>query len=144
MTINDQHRTHEFAHQRAHERAHLLRGLVIAAALLLATFAISRASPAYISVDCAERVLGVMMGALVVMYANSAPKILSPLTASCSAQGEQALRRFTGWALVLGGLGYMGAWLFAPIAHAALIGLALLGTAFALVVIRYARVLLPR
>ena len=127
-----------------HDRAHLLRALVIAAALLLATAAIISASPAYISVDCAERVLGIMMGALVVMYANSAPKILSPLTASCSAEGEQALRRFTGWALVLGGLGYMGAWLFAPIAHAALIGLSLLGLAFAAVVVRYVRVMMPR
>jgi hypothetical protein len=126
-----------------HDRAHLLRGLVIAGALLMATFAISRASPAYISVDCAERVLGVMMGALVVMYANSAPKILSPLT-NCSAEGEQNLRRFTGWALVLGGLGYMGAWLFAPIAHAAGVGMAMLGLAFALVVVRYVRALLPR
>lgn len=127
-----------------HERAHLLRGLVIAGALLLASYALSRASPATISVDCAQRVLGVMMGALVVLYANSAPKILSPLTAGCSAKGEQALRRFTGWALVLGGLGYMGAWLFAPVAQAAVIALALLGLAFALVVVRVLRVLLPR
>lgn len=132
---------------KVHERAYLLRCLVTAGALLLASYALSRASPAIISVDCAQRVLGVMMGALVVLYANSAPKILSPLsslTAGCSAEGEQALRRFTGWALVLGGLGYMGAWLFAPIAHAAVIALALLGLAFALVVVRVLRVLLPR
>lgn len=127
-----------------HERTHLLRGLVIAGAVLLASYALSRASPATISDDCAQRVLGVMMGALVVLYANSAPKILSPLTASCSAEGEQALRRFTGWALVLGGLGYMGAWLFAPVAQAAVIALALLELAFALVVVRVLRVLLPR
>lgn len=129
---------------KVHERAYLLRCLVIAGALLLASYALSRASPAIISVDCAQRVLGVMMGALVVLYANSAPKILPSLAASCSAQGEQTLRRFTGWALVLGGLGYMGAWLFAPIAHAAVIALALLGLAFALVVVRVLRVLLPR
>ena len=127
-----------------HQRAHLLRGLLIAAALLLATFALNSASPAYVSVDCATRVLGIMMGALVVMYANSAPKILAPLTSACSAATAQRLRRFTGWALVLGGLGYMGAWLFAPIAHAAVIGLALLGVPFTMVVLRYLRVLLPR
>jgi hypothetical protein len=127
-----------------HGRAHLMRGLLIAGAMLLATAALKLASPAYVNVDCAQRVLGIMMGALVVMYANSAPKVLAPLTASCSARTEQTLRRFTGWTLVLGGLGYMGAWLFAPMAHAALVALALLGLAFALVVLRYLRVLLPR
>lgn len=129
----------------SHERAHLLRGLVIAGALLLAAVALKAASPAYVSIDCAERVLGIMMGALVVMYANNAPKILSPLVAGrCSDAGEQALRRFTGWALVLGGLGYMGAWLFAPLAYAAVSALALLGTAFALVLLRYLRAIAPR
>ncbi len=128
----------------AHRRAHLLRALAMAGAMLLASFALNRASPAYISVDCAARVLGVMMGALVVMYANSAPKILPSLAGSCSAQGEQTLRRFTGWALVLGGLGYMAAWLFAPIANAPAIAMTALGVAFSAVVLRFAVVLLPR
>ena len=126
------------------ERAHLLRGLALAGALLLVTLAVKSASPAFISVDTAARVVGVMLGALVVLYANQAPKIVAPLTARCDAATEQALRRFTGWALVLGGLGFMGAWLFAPLGMAPTIALALLGTAFALVLARLVPALLAR
>lgn len=126
------------------ERAHLLRGLALASALLLATLAIKLVSPDYISADGAARALGVMLGALVVVVANKVPKMLAPLTAACSAAAQQALRRLTGWALVLGGLGYIGAWLFAPIGAAPTIALTLLGTAFALVLVCMLRVLLPR
>lgn len=119
-----------------HGRAQLLRSVLVAAALLLLAIALKSASPAYLSADGAARVLGIIMGALVVLYANQAPKIVAPLTARCSVAHAQALRRFTGWALVLGGLGYMAAWLLAPVDQAATLALALLGTAFALVLLR--------
>ncbi|WP_426117061.1 hypothetical protein [Massilia sp. PWRC2] len=119
-----------------HDRTQLLRAL-LAAGILLLTAGVSKiASPAFLSADGAARLLGIAMGALVVMYANQAPKILAPLASRCSAAHTQALRRFTGWALVLGGLGYMAAWLLAPVDQAATLALALLGTAFALVLLR--------
>lgn len=59
----------------------------------------------------AERGVGVMMGVIVVAFANVIPKQVG------SARGL-ALRRIAGWALVLGGLGYALAWLLMPLAYA--------------------------
>lgn len=121
-------------------RATIARGLIVAGMLLGGAVLLERMSPAYISPDAARRMLGVLMGAVVVVYANAVPKALSPLLRMrCAPAAEQAMRRFTGWSLVLGGAGYAAAWAVAPMAHARLLAMGILGTAFLLVVLRLAQ-----
>lgn len=61
--------------------------------------------------DMDQRLLGVILGAVVVALSNAIPK------KATSAQAF-ATRRVIGWALVLGGLGFALAWLTLPIAIA--------------------------
>jgi hypothetical protein len=51
---------------------------------------------------------------------------------------EQAMRRFTGWSLVLGGTAYAVAWVIAPLENANVLSASLLGAALLLVVARFA------
>lgn len=116
----------------------ITRALLGAALILAASAALALASPGLIDEELARRLWGVIMGAVVVIYANAAPKALTPMARMrCDPATEQALRRFSGWAIVLGGLGYAGAWLLAPIESAALLAIAFLGSALLLVVVRY-------
>ena len=87
------------------------------------------AAPAYLDPEWARRLAGVLLGAIVVVYANAIPKALAARMRCASPAADQAARRFAGWALVLGGLGYMLAWLAAPIGMAGMIGGLALGTA---------------
>lgn len=120
----------------------IARSFVGAGLILAASAALSLASPEYLSEAFARRLLGALLGAVVVMYANVVPKALTPLARlRCDPSTEQALRRFSGWALVLGGLGFAAAWLFAPIANARILAILALGSAVLLVAIRYSRVL---
>lgn len=115
----------------------LMRGLLVAAMYLGTAAALRWLTPAYIDAGLAYRLLGVMAGALVVGYANVVPKTLRPLEAlRCNPVTDQAVRRFTGIAMVLGGAGYMLAWLVAPIDVAHVYAMAALGTALLLVIAR--------
>lgn len=119
-------------------RNSILRGLIIASLIIVIAFALKLLSPQYISPDLATRLLGVLLGAVVTIYANEAPKALTPLLRMrCDPVAEQAMRRFTGWSLALGGIGYAGAWLFAPIGSASTIAICLLGASMVLVVARF-------
>lgn len=115
----------------------LIRGLLIAALFLGASAVLRWLSPAYIDAGLMHRVFGVMAGALVIGYANAVPKALKPLGAMrCNPVTDQALRRFMGITMVLGGIGYTLAWIAAPIEIAHLYAMASLGTALLLVVAR--------
>jgi len=121
-------------------RAALSRGLIIAGVILSVAAALRLLSPAHISPEIAHRMLGALLGAVVVVYANAVPKALTPLMQMrCEPAAEQAMRRFTGWSLVLGGASYSLAWLIAPLAYANLLAASLLGTALLLVGFRVAR-----
>lgn len=121
------------------------RALIGAAFILTASAALAFASPGVISQELASRVWGVILGAIVVLYANAAPKTLTPLARMrCDPATEQAVRRFSGWAIVVGGLGYAGAWLVAPLEHAQLLSIAVLGSALLLVMARYGLMLAGR
>lgn len=114
----------------------LIRPLLLAA-LFLGVTAAFKFSP--IDGDLTRRIVGIMTGALVVFYSNYVPKKLKPLAAMrCNPATEQALRRFTGMSMVLGGLGYILVWMFAPLESAALLGGAVVATALLLVAIRIA------
>ena len=94
------------------------------AALLLTTSLFGRH---YLDAATAIRLNGVTMGVLMVAWANTLPKMLVPLhRLSCNPAREQALRRFAGWAMVLGSLGYTLAFALAPIAIAATLAMCLL------------------
>lgn len=95
-------------------------------------------SPAHLSAEWSQRLLGALLGAVVVVYSNSIPKVLASLAQRrCTPAQEQAARRFAGWSMVLGGLAYMLASLLAPIDHATLIGGGLLAIALAASVVYY-------
>lgn len=122
-----------------HDSSTISRSLITAALILVTSAALALASPTYVNADLAQRLFGVMLGAVVVLYANAIPKALIPLARMrCDPATEQSLRRFTGWALVLGGVGYAMAWLFAPMTSAWILAIALLGTALLVVLLRYA------
>ena len=113
------------------------RALAGAGLLLLASLAIKIGERHGLSPETGNRLAGMMLGALVVVYANAVPKALVPLARlTCDPAREQALRRFTGWALVLGGLGYMGASALAPAEFAGTLAMSLLAWALAAVVAR--------
>jgi hypothetical protein len=125
--------------QTTHLRSEIWRGLILACLLLGASVATKRLSPVYLSPEIARRLLGVLMGAVVVVYANAVPKVLTPLIkARCNPISEQAIRRFTGWSLVFGGAAYAAAWAIAPFRSADVFAASFLGASLLLVVARVA------
>jgi hypothetical protein len=111
------------------------QALIVAALLIGGSLTLVLLTPDVISRDLARRLLGVMLGAFVVYYANAVPKVLPPLLRS-TAEAEQAMRRFTAWCIALGGVGYVAAWTIAPLEDANLIAVASLGSAVLIVVAR--------
>ncbi|WP_036172501.1 hypothetical protein [Massilia sp. 9096] len=103
-----------------------LRSLLGAALVLAISAALAWLTPAYFSGEMRQRLSGVLVGAIVVVYANAIPKVVFARTRCAPAL---AARRFTGWALVLGGLGYILASLLAPIAASGMIAGLSLGAA---------------
>lgn len=115
----------------------IIRGLLGAALILAISAILARLTPATISPDLAHRLMGAVLGAMVVIYANDIPKAIS----ACSRSGRngaqtQAARRFAGWVMVLGGLGYMLASLLAPAELAMPIATGLLATALLIAIAR--------
>lgn len=83
-----------------------------------------------VSAEAAERLLGVLLGSVVIVSANAIPKRLVPLARlSCDPGREQTLRRFAGRTMVLGGLGFTLAYVLAPIAIASTLAICLLAPA---------------
>lgn len=120
-------------------RGTISRGLILAGLLLAASVALKLLSPDYLSPELARRLLGVLMGTVVVVYANAVPKALSPLIQMrCDPAAEQAIRRFVGWGLALGGAAYAVAWVIAPIEDASVLSASFLGTALLLILARLA------
>ena len=113
------------------------RGLIIAGVFLGVAMTLKILAPDHISPDLARRMMGVLMGMLVLIYANTVPKALSPLIQMrCDPTEEQEIRRFTGWTLVLGGAGYAAAWVIAPMQYANTVATILLGAALLQVIAR--------
>ncbi len=116
------------------------RAMLAAAIIVAIAAALSWLAPAYISAEMAQRLLGAMLGAVVVVYANAIPKLLiSRARLRCDPAQDQAARRYAGRSLVLGGLAYILAWLVAPLALAALIGGAVLAMSWILAAMRCLR-----
>lgn len=122
--------------------SHVRRALRGAALVIFVAAALRLASPEYLSPDLAIRLSGVLLGLVVIANANNVPKALPRrMPAGLNAAEEQSERRFVGWSLVLGGLGYAATWLLAPIDRANTIaGLLLAAT----LIIAIGRVVLGR
>lgn len=109
----------------------ILRSALIAAIYLL-TAAVLNALRQHqvVSAEIVVRLMGMLMGSVVLVSANAIPKRLVPLARlSCDPAREQALRRYGGWALALGGVGYTLAYALAPIAIASTLAVCLLAPA---------------
>lgn len=95
-------------------------GLILGAVQIGAALAsVAAASLGWISFDMSLRLTMAVIGLVLVYQANLVPK-----SAAGRSANYQAVKRVTGWALVLGGLGYAAAWMFAPIEAAALVSMA--------------------
>jgi hypothetical protein len=107
------------------------RSLLIAAIFLLTALALSELRQhQLVSTETVERLMGMLMGSLVLVSANAIPKKLVPLARlSCDPGREQTLRRLGGRVLVLGGLGYTLAYALVPIAIASTLAICLLAPA---------------
>jgi len=113
------------------------RALAGAALIIGISAALAWLEPAYISKETSHRLLGAMLGAVVVVYANAIPKLLvGRARRNFPSAADQAARRFAGWSIVLGGIAYMLAWLFAPIGSAALLGGGILAGTVILALVR--------
>ncbi len=113
----------------------ILRSLLIAALYLLTALMLNELRRhQVVSAETVERLMGLLMGTVVIVSANAIPKRLLPLARlSCAPAREQALRRFAAWVMVLGGLGYTLAFALAPIAIASMLAVSLLAPAVVVV-----------
>jgi hypothetical protein len=109
----------------------LRRSLLIAAIYLLTAVVLNELRQRqFVSAETVVRLMGMLMGSVVLVSANAIPKRLVPLARlSCAPAREQTLRRFAAWALVLGGLGYTLAFALAPVAIASTLAICLLAPA---------------
>ncbi len=116
----------------------LRRDVLFALAFLATASVLTLLSPDYF--EPGQRLLGVMAGLVVMYYANAVPKMLKPLATLKNPARHQALQRFIGWALLLGGLGYALAFLLAPFRYTVPIAIALLGSSLIIATARCFRV----
>lgn len=88
---------------------------ILGAGLLVAV-AVGLATTGLVDGATADRIMILLLGALLVGVGNSLPKTLRPLSARrCVSSREQALRRLSGWVFVLTGLAWILAWLVLPL-----------------------------
>lgn len=121
--------------------AKLTQSLGLALLMIISAIVLTSLAPTYLSRETALRINGALMGVMLAFLANAVPKTLPSLARlRCTPEQEQALRRFTGWAIVLGALGFSTAWLTVPFDYAALVAMLTLGTALTLVLVRVFRV----
>lgn len=112
---------------------------VILAGLLLAFSLSAKLAGNIFDIDATliTRARNVFSGFVLLYFANMMPKMIGPvLTGKCSNTAANSVRRFSGWALAIGALGYIGAWIFAPLSQASNIAHGFVGVAVVLVVLR--------
>jgi len=119
-------------------RRSIRNALLIALLFLALTTALKLLAPEQLSEVWVDRLRGVMSGALVIYFSSAASKSLPPLARLRDPVTEQSLRRFSAWTLTLGGAGFAIASLVAPVRWANEIAVALLASAVALVIVRWA------
>jgi hypothetical protein len=120
------------------ERKFLVAAVVAAGSLMAFSLAMKfLGNISDIDAAVVKRAREVFMGMVLLYFGNFLPKLIGPsLKGRCSNAAAASVRRFSGWVLVIGALGYIGAWLFAPFSQASLIAQWWLGGAVGLVVLR--------
>lgn len=111
---------------------------VVGAVLLIGVAAAAKlaARMEVIDADMMSRLVQIAIGLSLVVLANGAPKQIGRPRASLAAEGRaQAARRAAGWSLTLAGLIYAGVWIFAPIALAAPVSIAVVAIGLTLAVL---------
>ena len=116
------------------------KALILAALILAFSFSLTLAVRSdLIDGSTQQRAQGVMIGMVLVIFANLVPKTLESLSATrCGVSKTQAVQRFAGWTLVLAGLGYSIAWLVLPIEQARIPAMSLVAFGLLLVLARVA------
>ena len=108
----------------------LMAGFILALALVPTLAARS----GFVDPSVSERVMGAIFGLILAFFANVVPKNLSPLSDSrCDPAKAQSYRRFSGWAMVLAGLGSAIVWMTFTIALANYVSMAIIATSVLLV-----------
>jgi len=108
--------------------------LFFTAAYVLLLLSVDALGRPYLDADMLFRIKGMLMGAWVVAWANADPKTLVPLDKlTCDPARDQSLRRLAAWVMVLGGVAYMLAFAFAPLAIAGTLAMCLLAPAVVVV-----------
>lgn len=112
---------------------------VILAGLLLAFSLTAKLAGTLLDIEPSliERARNVFSGFILLYFANMMPKMIGPaLKGKCSNTAANSVRRFSGWVLALGALGYIGAWIFAPLSQTSNIAHGFVGLAVVLVMLR--------
>ncbi len=92
-------------------------GAIMSAGIMFlgASVALALHDAGIIDGDLSKRMIGVIIGAVLVVMGNAMPKKLAPISCDQSnaahAGRSQRVQRFMGWTFVLAGLIYMGIWL---------------------------------
>ena len=74
--------------------------------------------------ELASRSTGVLMGLVIILFANAMPKTEADSSlASERSPRWRGVRLFAAWSLILGAIGFIAAWIFAPIDIAAYIAI---------------------
>ena len=102
------------------ERRFVVTSAVTAGVMIAASLGVALASALGLAGEALpHRVVGVIMGAALLVLGNAVPKVIGPLAAGrCSPARTQSVQRFAGWAFAIGGLAYAAVWVFAPLEQA--------------------------
>jgi hypothetical protein len=95
-------------------RHEILFAIILASLLLLGSISATLAKELEIfDRDLVKRIVGVNIGLMLIVLGNYMPKKLAGRSESCSCRASNAsgVQRFMGWAFVLGGILYAGAWI---------------------------------
>jgi len=113
-------RVRSFPTQTESERRFLVLSVVAAGLMLAVSLGISLIGGiSFEGGTLPRRVLGIMMGLVLVVIGNTMPKVLGPLAARrCSPLQTQSVKRFAGWTFTIAGLAYTAMWIFAAISQA--------------------------
>ena len=92
-------------------------GLAVAAFLLATAFGLNYAEGAgLVEAEWKRRIMQVIFGLTLAIYANTMPKQIGAARGSLEAQSRtQTALRVGGWSFTLAGLAYAGFWAFAPV-----------------------------
>jgi len=108
-------------------------GLILGGAVLLRLWA--HTQPLASQAEITQRGINVLIALMVILNANTAAKQIRAMP-RCDPALEQAARRFTSFALVIGGALYALAWLIAPLNWAFPLSITALGGATVAGVVR--------